>query len=105
MHAATIEKHQDLKHQANELVTAWSCTDPLHSVDDVRRAVAVDTTVTAADMIAAEPGSEAHELNLLALYVADVARERGLLIPAPDPTVAAKPFTKAEILGGWTTPR
>lgn len=71
MHAATIEQHQRLQHEANEVVTAWADTDPMTSEEQVRAALEA----------VSDPNAfvDARSFAALLPYVVDACRERGLL--------------------------
>lgn len=66
MHVNTIADHQKLQAEATEIVTAWQGTDPMHSEDEVRRALMVD--------------GAPENLEALLPYVVDACRARGLLV-------------------------
>ncbi len=71
MHAATIELHDALTRSARDLAYAWQNTDPMHSEEEVLKAL------VACNPYASEPSEEDRELLP---YLCDVLRERGLLV-------------------------
>ncbi len=72
MHASTIETHDALTRAARDLAFAWKGTDPMHSVDDVRRA-----------LVACDPSAvDGEEVAELLPYLVDACRSAGLLVEA-----------------------
>jgi hypothetical protein len=71
MHASTIDQHQALTHDAQELVTAWAGTERMTSQGQVREAIEANCGT--------EP-SELAEIEALLPYVIDACRAAGLLV-------------------------
>ena len=72
MHAATIEEHQRLQHEASEIVTAWAGTDPMTSEAQVRDALSM--LAEDVDM------PDGVDVDALLPFVVDACLAAGLLV-------------------------